>query len=358
VDDFNAQMVEQQDTPPVPEAPTRDEVIVSLYSAGTPVDEIAGRAGVCRKTVRNVARRFGLPPRLRSHPERDAAVAARYRGGQPVAAIASDVGVSRSRVRLIAARAGIPPRNGWQRRYPIDESAFDDPTEVGWWLIGLIAADGSIHAAENRMSVCQTIEDADVLRAFYAYAGCPDRPLTELKLSPMAAARQLPRRPAVEARIFSKRIVEALASHGVTPRKSRSLELSERAAREPAVWLGVLDGDGSVGIYREGRAPRVAFFGTPALMRQCESFWRDALGYRAERPAARPHAKGLWAFGLGGRKAAAAAQVLLGASPISLRRKRELLTQIAGWTLGAPLSSSAKRTTVSAERRHQWQLPT
>ena len=115
--------------------------------------------------------------------------------------------------------------------------AFDRPTHVGWWLIGLLAADGSINAPENRISICQSTKDIDVLHAFYEYVGCPDRPVTMLNLSEGAKARQLPRGPAAEARVFSKRLVQALGRHGIVPRKTASMELSvERAIDRQSGW--------------------------------------------------------------------------------------------------------------------------
>jgi hypothetical protein len=338
----------------VPE--TRDDLVVSLYKRCVPVAEIAERADVCVRTVRNVARRRGIPARNAPQPHRDAHVVDRYRSGDPVGKIADDHGISRSRVRALAAQAGIPPRCGWARRYPLDEDVFDEPTDVGWWLIGLLAADGSIHARENRVSLCQTLDDADVLKAFYAYVGCPERPLTMLNPSDDARKRQLPRRPAAEARIFSRQIVSALRRHGILPRKTAALKLSREASQQAAVWLGILDGDGSVGIYRSGRASRVAFAGTESLMRQCEYFWRESLSLSGPRPAARPHRRGIWTYILWGSKARDAAQVLLASSPLSMRRKRALLTQLAGSSEERLLSASEKRDKVSPERRqHLWQ---
>jgi hypothetical protein len=313
------------------------ETIERLYRAGLPVAAIAHETSVCMKTVRNVARRAGLPPRHPTQPRRDRAVIERYVAGDRVADIAAEHGISTSRVRRIAARAGVPPRSEWRRRYPIDETAFRQPSAIGWWLIGLLAADGSVHAAEQRVSLCQTMEDADVLHAFYEYVGCPGRPITMLNLSEAVRTRQLPRRPAGEARIFSKHIVAALATHGVVPRKSATMKLGAEASRQCAVWLGLLDGDGSVGIYREGRAPKLAYFGTRALMNQCEEFWRRELPFEGARPAAIPHSKGLWTFTLWGTKATLAARLLLAATPTSMRRKRALLVEIAERNVEAPL---------------------
>jgi hypothetical protein len=211
----------------------------------------------------------------------------------------------------------------------LDETAFDRPTAVGWWLIGLLAADGSVNGREHRVSLCQTVGDADVLHAFLDNVGCPERPLTMLTLSPAAARRQLPRRPAAEARIFSARICGSLARHGIVPRKTANLTLSEQAASQAAVWLGMLDGDGTVGFYREGVTPRITFSGSPAAMTQCERFWRSALGYEGARPAARQHSNHLWVYQLTDAKAIAGAPILLAASPVSMKRKRRLLEQVA-----------------------------
>lgn len=344
-------MVPPNDKTPLTDRTPRDELILGLYGAKVPVVEIAARSGVCVKTVRNVARRGGIPPRIVRRPERDAAILVRYRRGDPVGAIARDHRVGRSRVRAIAQRAGLAPWTGWQRRYPINESAFDRPTPVGWWLIGLRAADGSIDAAQNRVSLCQTLADADVLHAFHDYVGCPDRPLTMLKLSAEAQARQWPRRPAAEARIFSRQIVAALARHGVVPHKSKTLTLGPEASGEAAVWLGILDGDGSVGSCRDGRAPTLRFFGTAPLMRQCESFWRHALDLTGPRPTARPHRRGIWTYGVQGGKAVVGARLLLAASPRSLRRKRALLAEIAGSIEPKGLCGTREGTIVSPERR-------
>jgi hypothetical protein len=316
----------------------RDRLIIKLYREGLPVEDIAARAGACCKTVGNVARRAELPLRRTSKPNRDRAALARYCAGHPVKDIAVDLQISKSRIRLIAAKAGIPPRSGWQRRYPIDETAFDEPTAVGWWLIGLLAADGSIHEAENRVSLCQTLDDADVLSAFYEYLGCPERPLVLLELSAEARARQYPRRPAAEARVFSRRIVKALARHGLVARKTSSLRLGREASGKAAVWLGLLDGDGSVGIYRRGRLPRLVFAGTRPVMEQCEAFWRAALRISQPHPTARPHSRGIWTFALHNAKAATAARILLSSSPTSLQRKRAVLSEIARWTQGGVLS--------------------
>jgi hypothetical protein len=152
---------------------------------------IAEDFGIDRKTVYNVARRAGLPNRHVFDPERTKRILAADEAGVPITQIAETEGVHRTYVRDVAKRAGLPPREGWARMYPLDETAFEEPTPVDWWLVGLLAADGCVRTG-NLISLAQSERDADVLREFLEYVGCPDRPLTELKLSSGAARRACP----------------------------------------------------------------------------------------------------------------------------------------------------------------------
>lgn len=308
--------------------------ILRRYEAGDEMKAIAEDLGIDRKTVYNVARRAGLPNRHIFDPARSERIITAYESGAAVGEIAKAEGVHRTFVRNVASRAGLRPREDWARKYPINEAAFDEPTAVGWWLIGLLAADGCVRTG-NLISLAQRECDTDVLRAFVAYVGCPDRPLTELKLSPGAACRSWPRSPAWEARIWSRHMKEVLASHGVTATKTKSLKFSPDAAEQPAVWLGLLDGDGWVSRVAQHGRRVIAFFGTPSVMHQCSEFWGKRLDFqRAASPTVYKHRGGLGSVRLYGANAVHAAKILLGSTPISLRRKRRSLEAIAATAVG------------------------
>jgi hypothetical protein len=315
--------------------------IIRRYEAGEEMNAIAEGLGVDRKTVYNVARRAGLPNRHKFDPARTARILKAYEAGTPVHEIASAENVHRTFVRNVARKAGLPPPANSRRRYPLNEDAFDNPTPVGWWLIGLLAADGSVTTG-NLISLSQRASDSDVLRAFFEYVGCPTRPLTHLKLSPEAAQRAWARSPACEARIWSRHIKEVLASHGVTATKTRSLRFGQEAAAKAAVWLGLLDGDGWVSKMTKRGRPEIAFFGTTSVMRQCSNFWGARLDFqRVAAPTVNKHRGGLGAVRLYGANAVRAAEILLAASPTSLQRKRRTLEAIAA-TAGT-LNGSAPR---------------
>ena len=301
------------------------------------MDAIAEQEGVDRKTVYNVARRAGLPHRHRFDPARTARILAAYQAGERLREIAARESVCSSYVGAVARRAGLPPRQGWQRRYPLNENAFDAPDSVGWWLVGLLAADGSIARRSNQISLTQSERDADVLHKFLAYVGSPGKPLIELKLSPAAAARAYPRSRAFVACVNSSHMKAALGKHGVVPRKTQGLRLGEEAAKEPAVWLGLLDGDGWVSASGQRGRPLLDFCGTPAVMRQCSEFWGTRLSFqRVQAPTRRVHRGGLRRVTLHGANAARGAAILLAASSISMDRKRRTLEAIvAAEAIGA-----------------------
>ncbi|MBM3668127.1 MAG: hypothetical protein FJW90_11785 [Actinobacteria bacterium] len=301
--------------------------IILRYGAGDLIGEIAHDEGVDRKTVYNVARRAGLPRRHRFDGARTARIVSGYRADVPVGEIAGREGVCRTYVRAVARRAGLPPRSEWQRKYPIDHAAFERPSQVGWWLIGLLAADGSVARKGNQISLTQRAADADVLHKFLSHVGCPEKPLIELKMSPNPEA--LPRSRAFAAVVNSASMKSALAEHGIVPGKTRDLRLGERAAAEPAVWLGLLDGDGWVSRKGQRGRPLLDFCGTRAVMEQCSAFCGERLSFqRLEAPTVGAHRAGLCRVKLHGANAARAARILLASSPISLDRKRRTLEAI------------------------------
>jgi hypothetical protein len=276
--------------------------IIRRYETGEEMKAIAEDLGIDQKTVYNVTRRAGLPRRHVFDQERRDRIIAAYKAGVPPTQIAEREGVTRNYVRDLARKAGLPPRKDWARKYTIDETAFDEPTSVGWWLIGLLAADGHIGVRDNLVALTQTERDIDVLHAFLAYLDCHARPLIELRLSADAASRSHPHQRAFEARVQSKYLCTTLAQYCITPRKTKSLVLSDTAAEEPAVWLGILDGDG----------------------------WVSRCGQRG-RPYR--HKGELHGMKLYGANAIRAARLLLGSSAVSLQRKRRTLAEIAALKL-------------------------
>jgi len=101
--------------------------IVARYLQGDMVATIAGENGVSKKTVRNIVRAAGIPRRRQHIPRkvfqgaRDAIVT-RYTRGDVVLQIASDLGLSTVSVQKVVTEAGIP------KRKRMSTERGDDPT--------------------------------------------------------------------------------------------------------------------------------------------------------------------------------------------------------------------------------------
>lgn len=301
--------------------------IARRYSDGDPIAEIAKTEGVDRKTVRNVARRAGLPLRRPPRAERNSRIVRDYEAGSRVGEIAMREGVRPSYVSGLLTKAGISRRPD-RRRYPLDENAFDHLDPIGWWLVGLLAADGSINPTEHRISLAQRYEDRGVLEAFLEYVGSLGRPLTEIRGREGGWSK--PDALYLEARVYSAHMCEVLSRHGIVPGKTRSMRFGPEAAVEPAVWLGLLDGDGSILVKPPCGETRIDFFGAAPAMDQCAEFWGALLRFRGRRrPTVIQHARHLFKVSLYSQNAVQAARVLLDSTPTSMARKRHKLEQIA-----------------------------
>jgi hypothetical protein len=209
-------------------------------------------------------------------------------------------------------------RHERSRRWPVNHSAFATPLNVeAWYWLGFLAADGNV--AGTRVSFGLAPGSESALRRFTEFMGCPERPL---RLS--ANGRQL------IAEVHSRPVVDDLARHGVVPRKTWSLEVSSEAAREPAFWLGHLDGDGSVVLGQTG-VPRIQYVGTRTLMEQLSGFLADKVLNR--QPSVHRHSRTgmLWQVKVGGDSARLLAAALLHSYPSSLETKRSKLTAAAAY---------------------------
>jgi hypothetical protein len=294
----------------------RDRTVTTMWARGDSVREIAAVVERHPSWVSVRAAKLGLAPRSpRVTPAERAKWCAEYRRGFTVDAIATAAGRHRDTVRKALEEEGVTTVNR-ARKWPVHAAAFSEPLNAeAWYWIGFLAADGYV----RRSAVSLGLEPkcAAALRRFLAFVGSPDRPLYVT-----AKGRQL------SATVHSAAIVADLARHGVVPRKTYSLCISREAAAEPAFWLGLLDGDGSVVISRDG-VPTIHLVGTRSVMEDAATFFA-AVGM-VKRPSVHRAARGgvLWTVRASGHSARELARCLLAAHHESLEPKRRRLETAA-----------------------------
>jgi hypothetical protein len=300
----------------------RDRAIAEAWQAGEELAEICRRFQLSKGRVSTIVKTMGLKARRPRPLDREVGeFREMYEAGCTVTEVASRTGWHRDTIARHLRLAGVRIRTGGEvaRRWPVRHDAFSPPLEAeAWYWLGFLAADGSVSGT------CVTLTQKDacesVLLRFRAFVGSGARPFTRVGYG-----------RAKRAIVCSEQLVADLRRHGVVPRKTYVLKASSAAAKEPAFWLGVFDGDGSITISKDG-VPKISLFGTEALMLQ----FRDFLHER--QVTARPHAvsrrrnEHLWQVRVHGNTARRLAILWLGSWGRTLEEKRARLVRAASYT--------------------------
>jgi Mor family transcriptional regulator len=328
----------------------RDSELAAAYEAGEPIAELIERSGVSQTHLYRILRHRGVKLRApmegrhltRLSAVQERAIADEYQAGAAKDALAVKYACSSSRIRRILRDARVrtrTPLEAHSRRHCVNHQAFSTITpEAAYWA-GLAMADGCVSRGRD-LQVSLHIQDAEHLAQLYAFVGCPDRLVA--RRNNMAIAT-----------IHSKRLVADLVALGIVPRKSWGARACAELAREPAFWLGMIDGDGSIFF---SRAPTVSLCGSRPLMEQYSDFLAATIldGRRQRVQVRQPD--GLCSVVVEGRTAQKLVALLYGASPVSLKRKRLIGERVMAWENSRPRTRvfSPSGGTGWLEKRKAW----
>jgi hypothetical protein len=300
----------------------RNRAIAEAWEAGVALTEICRRFGLSKGRISTIAKTMGLKQRQPRPTRNEVGVFQQmYAAGRAVTEIAARTGWHRDTVARHLRAAGVRIRSGGEiaRKWPVRHDAFSPPVDAEtWYWLGFLAADGSVSG--TCVALTQKNSCEPVLHRFLAFVGCGARRLQSVGYG-----------SAKRATVCSPQLVADLERHGVVPRKTYTLKTSSEAATEPAFWLGVFDGDGSITISREG-VPKISLFGTQALMAQFRDFLFE-IGVTAHRYAVcRRRKELLWHVRVHGETAARLARLWLDSWNPSLDAKRARLLRAASYT--------------------------
>lgn len=221
-------------------------------------------------------------------------------------------------------------RNKIQRRgrhkYRCNNVAFDlsqsdsgKTSEVLYW-VGLLMADGNV--SKNAVSLCLKASDIQHVNAFRIFLQS-DAPLRARKTT--CRGKEF---SSVTLQVFSKCLVASLARYGVVPRKSLIAKASGGVELQRAFWRGLIDGDGSLGIYKQSDcdyfSPKIYLCGTNALMTQFADYIYTNLHFRQTIC----HIRSICCVRCSGKKAVRLVEHFYGQGEISLERKQIIANEI------------------------------
>lgn len=248
-----------------------------------------------------------------------AQVAQRYLAGESSRAIADCFGVSDVAVLNWLKKLGVSTRNASEARrlYPVWDEAFAKLTPESAYWIGFLMADGCVHD-ESKVSVGLSQTDAQHLYKLRSFLRCEERPVYRVVSN-----------RSYQFKVHSRQIVSDLRRYGVIPRKSLVAKAKAGVDAHPSFWLGVLDGDGCIGISR-GRL-RVRFAGAQALMQQLVRFLAEnqVRGRNSTFNVGITKGRnGLCEVAVLGQRAANLLRLLYESSPVYLARKHQRFLQV------------------------------
>ncbi|SRR6266487_3337058 len=227
----------------------QEQSIITFYTQGYSVAKIAPIFGICSQTVCCILERHGIKRRSAAQhalsPEQEDEIVGLYQQGDSSEKIASLYGVNGQTVLNILGRYHINrrERNKLPGLYSLNMHAFDviDTEEAAYWL-GFIAADGSIKK-EGVLRIGLAERDRGHLLKFTEWIS-PDRPLYQMVNNHG--------KPTVHIEVGSTHLCNALATYGITPRKTYTLKhLPGLPPDMKRHYLrGYFDGDGFISTTR------------------------------------------------------------------------------------------------------------
>lgn len=146
------------------------------------------------------------------------------------------------------------------KRYEVNDNFFDFIGEKQAWLLGMLAADGSI-SNDRTFSISQSnkhgLELINTIKEMIGFKG---------KVSHYKNAHSIS--------LTSEKIAENLAKFNIIPRKSLVYEFPDQLPKDKYVPFlrGYFDGDGSCGIYDTGTTNVLcmSFVGTEKFIERCK----------------------------------------------------------------------------------------
>lgn len=223
-------------------------------------------------------------------------------------------------------RAGIPLRP-LRHRYTLNESFFDEivTEEQAYWL-GFATADGGVIQARKTFSFRVELaeRDGEHVRRLISALGSDKEPWYR------SSSRSAYSNSVFAGVSFdSRHLIEALARHGVGPRKSASARpWAGPAALMSHYWRGLFDGDGSISRVRSTGSWSMTLCGSEACVRAFAAWASDVSGSRA-RPRPGAKTKSCWTWTLcGTRMAKLLAAALYEDATVALPRKQERAAEL------------------------------
>jgi hypothetical protein len=303
---------------------TRETELVTRYCAGESTPVLAADYGIVPSTAWSILKRHGVQTRSGAgnpralDQKREAELVARYYAGEGTPTLAASFGIGATTVANILRRHGVQKRRCGKPQLPVWHEAFDELAPDAAYWIGFLFADGHVHQRKQEWA-------PEVIVALAAR----DRTHLE-KLKTFLRSGHTVGAGFTGAGFPTGRL--AVTSHRLG---GRLLELGRyEGTIDPQLvasrhfWRGLVDGDGSLGIYRNGRSAILQLVGE---YRYLAAFNEFLISQRLA-PRSIGHDKSIFQVRAQGSSAEPIVDLLYRDAPTALDRKAVIAQQIMGLT--------------------------
>ncbi len=299
--------------------PETEALVMSLYRQGVTWREIMERCDVTEHTVAAIIRRNGgeITRKKSLAPEDWERIIALYQDGLDAPEIARQFGCHSSMVYYVLEESSIERREQVACDNPGYFDQIDTPDKAYW--LGFIGADGCVTGNKYlRLQIKLARKDRQHLVLLHKAlkARRPIRDHEEVSLGKLRQYSTLA--------VYSPRLAEALLRHGITRRKTRTLQPWDGPANlMPHYWRGMVDGDGSVTI--NGNGVWISFVGSEAVVRGLLAWAHEVCGTNATARQGTAGNRGYWVTQIGGTVMVRdVLWALYDDAPVALARKKAL----------------------------------
>jgi hypothetical protein len=300
--------------------PETEALVMRLYEQGVGWAEIMRQSGRTEHTVSAIIKRNG--GQLGRQADLTATdwerIKALYAEGMDAPKVGRTVGCSTSQVYYVLEQAGIDRRASGCGN-PTYFDRIDAPDKAYW--LGFVGADGCVTGFRSgvpgalRLQIKLARKDRDHLVALHKTLKA-NRPIRD---NEQFSAGKM--RPYSTLTVYSAQLVQGLVSHGITPRKTSTLQPWDGPAHlMPHYWRGLVDGDGHIHINERG-----VYMGIVGSEFVAKAFAAWVNGKCDTHVNARPTAGQAWTVQVGGTiRILHLLAALYDDAPVALARKKAL----------------------------------
>jgi len=300
--------------------PETEALVMSLYGQGVTWREIMERTGRTEHTVSAIIKRNGgeISRKKPLAPEDWDRIVALYQDGIDAPELGRQFGCHTSMIYYVLEHRGIDRREQLACDNPTYFDAIDTPAKAYW--LGFLGADGCVTGFAGgypRLQVKLARKDRDHLVKLHK-ALQARRPIRDIYETSYGK-----RHPVSVLAVYSPPLVEGLVKHGITARKTNTLQPWDGPADlMPHYWRGLVDGDGHIHI--NGRGVFMGLLGSRPVAERFAQWANQIAGTRVNATPKKPSTTA-WCVQVGGSiRVLTLLRTLYDDAPVALDRKKAL----------------------------------